>query len=107
MSVLVTGGSGHLGANLVRRLLDEGEKVRVLVRQGSDNRGVEGLDVERAWGDLRDVASVEKAVRGCETIYHCAAKLSTVGGGEREIFDCNVIGPRNLLEAAHTAGARK
>jgi len=53
-TVLVTGASGHLGANLVRRLLRDGERVRVLLRSGSDNRGMDGLDVERAFGDLRE-----------------------------------------------------
>ena len=47
--VLVTGGSGHLGANLVRRLLDEGQEVRCLVQAGADNRGLDGLDIERVW----------------------------------------------------------
>jgi nucleoside-diphosphate-sugar epimerase len=107
MPILVTGGSGHLGANLVHRLLDEGHPVRVLVRLGSDNRALDGLDVERVYGDLRDPSAMEVAVRGCQRIYHCAAKLSTVGGGEREIFDCNVIGTRNLLRAAAAAGVER
>jgi len=107
MPILVTGGSGHLGANLVRRLLDQGQAVRALVRLGSDNRALDGLDVERVYGDLRDPEAMAMAVRGCERIYHCAAKLSTVGGGEREIFDCNVIGTRNLLTAAREAGVKR
>ena len=61
MTVLVTGGSGHLGANLVRRLLDDGRAVRVLMRPESDNRGLDGLSVERAPGDLRDLPAVRLA----------------------------------------------
>src|SRR2546430_741215 len=101
---LVTGGSGHLGANLVRRLLADGARVRALVRAGSDNRALDGLAVERVEGDLRDARAMGEAVRGCDRVYHCAAKLSTVGGGERELFECNVIGTRTLLRAAREAG---
>ena len=51
--ILVTGATGHLGANLVRRLLADGEDVRVLVREGSDDRAIAGLPVEEARGDVR------------------------------------------------------
>src|ERR1700689_1811383 len=57
--ILVTGASGHLGANLVRRLLDDGHEVRVLLRGGSDNRAMAGLDVALAYGDLRDHAALK------------------------------------------------
>ena len=107
MMVLVTGGSGHLGANLVRRLLDEGQAVRVLVRRGSDNRALDGLDVERAWGDLRDPRATLAAVRGCRRLYHCAAKVSSGEGEVRDIHDCNVLGTRHLLRAALDAGVER
>ena len=105
--VLVTGGAGHLGANLVRRLLADGERVRALQRPGSDNRALDGLALERVDGDLRDPAAVARAVAGVERVYHCAAKLATVAGGEREVYDCNVLGTRNLLAAARKAGVRR
>lgn len=101
--ILVTGAAGHLGANLVHRLLDDGKDVRVLLRRGSNNDAMEGLDVERVYGDLRDMSSVVEAVRGCETIYHPAALVSTLQGDDvhkRDVWDNNVIGTRNLLRAA-------
>src|SRR4051812_44422435 len=104
MMQLVTGASGHLGANLVRRLLADGHQVRVLLRMGSNNAAVDDLEVERVYGDLRDPASLVSAVAGVQSIYHCAAKISTLEGEEQEIFDCNVVGTRNLLAAARAAG---
>jgi nucleoside-diphosphate-sugar epimerase len=107
MSILVTGGSGHLGANLVRRLLDEGQSVRALVRRDSDNTALDGLDVERVWGDLRDARATLEAVRGCRRVYHCAAKVSSGEGQTREIHDCNVLGTRHLLRAALDTGVER
>lgn len=101
--VLLTGASGHLGANLLRRLVTEGYQVRVLIRPGSDNAAIDGVDCERIYGDLRDAESVDRAVNGCRRIFHAAAKVSTIFGNaahKREIYDCNVIGTRNILAAA-------
>src|SRR5438105_7298737 len=108
--ILVTGSTGHLGANLVRRLLADGAAVRVLLRPDSDNSSLDPLDVERVYGDLRDPATCLAAVRGCAQAHHCAAKVSTVAGTARhrdEIFACNVLGTRNLLRAALTAGVAR
>jgi nucleoside-diphosphate-sugar epimerase len=107
MMVLVTGASGHLGANLVRRLLDEGVRVRALARPDANNDALAGLDVETAWGDLRDLDATRAAVRGCRRLYHCAAKVSTGQGQVAEIHASNVVGTRHLLRAALEAGVER
>ena len=66
MTILVTGASGHLGANLVRRLLEDEQSVRVLLLEGDNNAGVGGLDVEKVYGDLRDLTKIKVAVKGCD-----------------------------------------
>ena len=106
--VFVTGAAGHVGANLVRRLLNEGTRVRVLLRYEENNDALEGLEVERVYGDLRDLNSVRQAVEGCQGVYHCAAKVSTIEGNHahrREIYECNVLGTRNMLQAARETEA--
>jgi nucleoside-diphosphate-sugar epimerase len=107
MRVLVTGGSGHLGANLVRRLLDEGQQVRALERHGGAGDALADLDVEVVAGDLRDAAAVRAAVRGCRRVYHCAAKVSSAEGQHREIYGSNVLGTRHLLRAALDEGVER
>ena len=105
--VLLTGANGHLGANLLRRLLRDGAVVRVLLRPSSDNSTLDGLAVERVFGDLRDEASVRSAVQGCSQIYHAAALVSTVDRNRKDIYETNVIGTRNILNAARAHGAEK
>jgi 3beta-hydroxysteroid-4beta-carboxylate 3-dehydrogenase (decarboxylating) len=110
MKTLVTGATGHLGANLVRRLLRDGAYVRVLLLRDDDYRAVEGLNVERVYGDVRDQAAMREAVRGIDRVYHTAAKVSTLDGSDDEkrlIYETNVLGTRNVLRAAHEAGVKR
>ena len=104
--ILLTGANGHLGANLLRRLLHDGAEVRVLLRPESDNSTVDGLNVERAYGDLRDPETLARALRGCEQVYHTAA-LVALHNRRQEFFENNIIGTRNLLRGATEAGVRK
>jgi len=106
----VTGGSGHLGANLVRALLARGESVRCLVHPDHNNAGLDGLDVERVEGDVRDLEQMRQAVAGCTRAYHVAAKVSTLGGTDaekRDLYETNVLGTRHVLRAAREAGLKR
>ncbi len=106
--VFVTGSAGHVGANLVRRLIQDGFRVRVLLRHEDNNEGLENLAVERRYGDIRELHSITNAMEGCQGVYHVAAKISTIEGNlahRREIFECNVYGTRNVLKAARETAA--
>ena len=104
MAILVTGASGFVGAAVVRRLIAEDAAVRVLLRPSSDRRNVEGLDVEIVIGDLRDRASLARAVAGCEGLFHVAADYRLWAPRPDEIYAANVEGTRNLMIAAGEAG---
>jgi nucleoside-diphosphate-sugar epimerase len=110
VKVLVTGAAGHLGANLVRRLVDDGEDVRAALRSEADTKTLETLPVEHVVGDLRDRDFVRRATSGCARVYHCAANVSTIQGDaahKREIYDSNVIATKNVLEGAMRAGVAR
>lgn len=103
---LLTGGTGHVGANLVRALVARGEDVRALVRTPGDP-ALAGLPIEQVVGDLCDAAAIERAVAGCDRIYHLAAYVSLRRGDRRRIFDVNVRGTKQVLDAAERAGVRR
>lgn len=96
MSVLVTGGGGFLGRYIVEQLLMHGEQVRVLGR--SRYPELEKLNVECVQGDLRERADVEKAVKGCEVVYHVAA-LAGIWGRWKDYHGINVLGTQNVIDA--------
>jgi dihydroflavonol-4-reductase len=104
---LVTGGTGFVGANIVRELLRAGATVRVLVRPSSDRRALAGLTVEFVEGDLTDRRSLERAAAGAALVYHVAADYRLWARDPRELYRANVDGTRAILEAASAAGARR
>ena len=107
MDVLVTGGTGFVGANLVRELLGDGHRVRVLARKGGDRRALEGCAVDIAEGDLLDVDSVRAAVAGARRVYHVAADYRLWAPDPRALYRANVDGTRHVLEAAALAGVER
>jgi dihydroflavonol-4-reductase len=107
MPHLVTGGSGFVGAHVVRALLKRGESVRCLVRNTSPRTNLEGLDVELVVGDLRDHDSLRVAADGCDAVYHCAADYRLYAKNPQDLYDSNVEGTRALMAAARDAGVRR
>jgi dihydroflavonol-4-reductase len=75
MKALVTGATGFIGSSVVRELLKDGQEVKVLIRKNSNTKNIDGLDLEKAYGDIRDKESVKAALKGCDTFYQAAAIL--------------------------------
>src|SRR5207302_483032 len=94
---LVTGASGFIGWHVARSLVQAGHRVRALVRPGSLVREIE---VELVTGDLRDPESLRRAVSGCGLVFHVAADYRLWAAHPEELYESNVGGTRNLLEAA-------
>ncbi len=107
MPTLVTGGTGFVGAAVTRALLARGEAVRCLARPGGDRRNLAGLDVEVADGDLTDPASLERAARGADALYHVAADYRLWIPDPAAMERVNVDGALNVIRAAAEAGARR
>ena len=108
--VLVTGGAGFIGSNLVRELLKRGDDVRVLDNFSTGNRrNIEGLDIEVVEGELRSYERVHNAVRGVEVVFH----LGALGSVPRSVQDpltssaVNIEGTLNVLLAARDEGIRR
>jgi dihydroflavonol-4-reductase len=107
MKVLLTGATGFVGSELARALLARGESVRCLSRASSRRDNLEGLDVEIAVGDLTDRPSLDRAIVGCDTLFHCAADYRLFAHDPRELYASNVQGTDNMLAAAADANVSR
>jgi dihydroflavonol-4-reductase len=107
MDTLVTGGTGFVGANVVRELLAAGATVRVLARPRGDRRVLQGLRVEIAEGDLTEPATLARALAGVRTLFHAAADYRLWAPQPRALYRTNVEGTRALLAAAAEAGVAR
>jgi len=108
VTTLVTGASGFVGAAVVRKLIERGERgVRVLVRPTSDRRNLEGLAVEPVEGDLRDRASLAQALKGATALYHVAADYRLWTRNPDELYASNVEGSKAIIGAAAEAGVKR
>jgi dihydroflavonol-4-reductase len=104
---LVTGASGFIGGRLVRRLVELGESVRVLVRPDADLSGLDGLNFDLVEGDILTAESLDKAAAGCRRIYHAAALYRLWLRNPSLIYRTNVEGTRNVIEAGLKAGVER
>jgi dihydroflavonol-4-reductase len=107
MTTLVTGAAGFLGSHVTRQLVARGDEVRVLLRASSTNRAIADLSLEYVTGDLRDPASLDRAMRGVKRVFHVAADYRLWARRSQEIYDSNVGGTKNLLDAAKRAGVEQ
>jgi dihydroflavonol-4-reductase len=104
---LVTGAAGFLGSHLTRQLVARGADVRVLLRPSSNNRAIADLPLEYMTGDLRDVASLDRAMAGVQRVFHVAADYRLWSKRSQDIYDSNLGGTKNLLDAAKRAGVEQ
>ena len=107
MTTLVTGAAGFLGSHITRQLVARGDDVRVLMRASSTNRAIADLSLEYVTGDLRDAASLERAMKGVKRVFHVAADYRLWAKRKQDIYDSNVGGTKNLLDAAKRAGVEQ
>jgi dihydroflavonol-4-reductase len=104
---LVTGGSGFLGSHLVRALAERGDDLRLLARRSSNLNHLEGIDFERATGDITDRRAVRRAMKGAERVFHVAGRTSMRDADRKAVFEINLRGARIMFEEALAAGVTR
>ncbi len=107
MKTLVTGGAGFIGSHVVRQLIDRGESVRVLHLPNENLDNLSGLNVELVSGNVLDRKSVDKAVNGCDKVYHLAAVYAFWLPDPQLMFDVNINGSKNIFESCLDHGVTK
>jgi len=107
MKILITGASGFIGSAVLRQLLQAGHDMRVLLRANSDRRNLSGLDVETVSGDLTIPSSLDRALEGCEALFHVAANYRLWVPDPENMYKTNVYGTRNIMLSAAKAGVKR
>jgi dihydroflavonol-4-reductase len=107
MKTLITGGNGFVGSALAAKLVERGDEVRVTIRQGSNTRIIDSLQVEKVYADVRDDRAVHEALKGCQRLYHTAGLYKVWMRDERELHDVNVAGTRIVMREALRQGVEK
>ena len=107
MTVLVTGATGFIGSAVARELSEKGTRIRCLVRETSSMKNLDGLYVEIAHGDISDIDSVHRAMKGCDRVYHLAAVYASWLPDPGLMYRANEEGTRNVLTACREAGVQK
>ncbi|MEP6644255.1 MAG: hopanoid-associated sugar epimerase [Acidobacteriaceae bacterium] len=107
MKAFVTGATGFVGSHVARVLSEQGADLRLLVRSSSNPKNIEDLQADRAVGDLCDPASLEKAISGCDAVFHVAADYRLWVRDPHQMYRANVEGTRAILEAARRNGVRR
>ena len=105
--ILVTGATGFTGGHLCERLIREGHQVRALVRDENRCSELRRWGVEIVTGDLRDPESLKRATNGINVVYHIAALFRPENVSRKEMWENNVQGTKNMLDAAVKAGVQR
>ena len=105
--VLVTGATGFVGAAVARLLVSRGYEIKTLVRAASPRKNLLGLNTELVQGDLKDKESLKEALKECEYLFHVAADYRLWSLNPQELYDNNVTGTENIMQAALDAGVKK
>lgn len=107
MLAFITGSTGFVGAHVARELAAQGAALRLLVRPTSNTANIDALKAERVTGDLRDPASLQTAMSGCQVVFHVAADYRLWTPDPHEMYRANVEGTRAILQAARECGVRR
>jgi len=107
MAKLVTGATGFIGSHIAKKLMERGEHVKILLRKSSKTTNIDDIDVERVYGDVMDIDSINEALKDCDTLYHTAGVASFRKEDYQKMEEINVKGTSNILNAALNAGVKK
>lgn len=107
MKAFVTGSTGFLGSHVARVVQNHGADLRLLVRPTSRLDNIADLNAERVGGDLRDLDSLKRGMADCEVVFHVAADYRLWAVNGQELYQSNVEGTRNILQAAQDCGVRR
>src|SRR3954470_12898627 len=106
MTTLLTGGAGLVGSHVAHLLLERGDDLRVVVREGTRLDNLEGLDAERVVADIHDRRAMRRALKGVERVFHCAG-LANMRASAQELWHANVEGTLAVLEESLRAGVEQ
>lgn len=107
MLAFVTGATGFVGSHVARVLHEQGADLRLLVRSSSNTKNIADLKADLVSGDLRDAVSIEKAISGCEVVFHVAADYRLWVRDPQEMYRANVEGTKTILDSARRNNVRR
>ncbi len=104
---LVLGASGFLGSHITKELVKQGREVRIFLRESSDTRATDHLDIERCYGDVMNRASLDAAMNGCASVFYCVVDTRAWLRDPEPLYRVNVDGLYNAMDAALEAGIER
>ena len=105
ITIAITGTTGHLAASIIPLLISKGYRIRALQYKQELSFSLKNLEIIR--GSLSDILSLNKLVKGCDIVIHCAAKISIRSNNDASVYDTNVNGTKNIFNAAKLANVKR